>query len=52
MVHSAVSTAATEVDVLQVGASLHGREKAVFGDAGYRGADKYAGKRGRRFYII
>lgn len=51
LVHSAVSTAANEADVLQVGALLHGREKAVFGDAGYRGADKRAGKRGRRFYI-
>lgn len=33
--------------MLQVGSLLHGRERAVFGDAG----DKRTGKRGRRFYI-
>ena len=51
LVHSVVTTAANEADVTQVARLLHGKEKQLFGDAGYTGADKRARKRGRRFYI-
>lgn len=51
LVHHAVTTAANVADVTQVDKLLHGKEKAVHGDAGFRGADKRAAKRGRRFYI-
>ena len=51
LVHRVVTTAANEADVTQVAHLLHGKEKQVFGDAGYTGADKRARKRGRRFYI-
>src|ERR1043165_5730320 len=33
-------TAANEADINQMAALLHGREQAVFADAGYTGADK------------
>jgi len=33
-------TAANAADINQTGALLHGREEAVFADAGYTGADK------------
>ena len=52
LVHRVVTTAANVADVTQVGQLLHGREKAVFGDAGYTGARKHAKpRRGRRWYI-
>ncbi len=52
LVHSVVTTAANVADVTQVEHLLHGREKAVFGDAGYTGAQKHAKpRRGRRWYI-
>lgn len=52
LVHSVVATAANIADVTQVEKLLHGREKAVFGDAGYIGAEKHASsKRGRRWWI-
>ena len=35
-----VGTAANEADINQTAALLHGREEAVFADAGYTGADK------------
>ena len=35
-----VGTAANEADINQMAAVLHGRESAVFADAGYNGADK------------
>ncbi len=45
-------TAANVADVTQVGHLLHGREKTVFGDAGYTGAEKHApAKRGRKWHI-
>jgi hypothetical protein len=34
------SGAANEADINQAAALLHGREEAVFADAGYTGADK------------
>jgi transposase, IS5 family len=40
VVHTVVGTAANEADINQMAAVLHGRESAVFADAGYSGADK------------
>src|SRR5215210_2514716 len=40
LVHTVKGTAANEADINQTGALLHGREEAVFADAGYTGADK------------
>jgi IS5 family transposase len=40
VVHTLTGTAANEADINQMAAVLHGREEAVFGDAGYTGADK------------
>jgi IS5 family transposase len=52
LVHSVAPTAANVGDVTQVDQLLHGKEKTVFGDAGYIGAEKYApAKRGRKWYI-
>ncbi len=51
LVHHVESTAANVSDVTQVANLLHGKEKRVFGDAGYTGADKRAPKRGRRWHI-
>jgi IS5 family transposase len=50
-VHSVVSTAANVADVTEVENLLHGKERHVFGDAVYIGAEKRAPKRGRRFWI-
>ena len=50
-VHEVCSTAADVADVTQVGRLLHGRELAVFGDAGYTGAANHApARRGRSWY--
>lgn len=38
-------------DVTEVANLLHDKERHVFGDAGYIGAQKWAPKRGRRFWI-
>ena len=40
LVHTVVGTAGNVSDVSQTGALLHGKERMVFGDAGYQGADK------------
>ncbi len=40
VVHSVTGTAANQADIAQMAAVLHGREEAVFADAGYTGADK------------
>ena len=40
VVHTVNGTAANEADINQTAALLHGREEAVFADAGYTGADK------------
>ena len=40
VVHTVVGTAANEADINQMAALLHGKEEAVFADAGYTGADK------------
>jgi len=51
LVHTVTSTAANVADVTEVAQLLHGKERHVFGDAGYIGAQKRAPKRGRRFWI-
>lgn len=52
LVHSVVTTAANVADVTQVDHLLHGKEKVVFGDAGYTGASRHArAKRGRVWHI-
>lgn len=38
LVHTVTTTAANESDVAQVADLLHGKEKDVYGDSGYRGA--------------
>ncbi|EQD74111.1 transposase IS4 family protein [mine drainage metagenome] len=50
-VHHVTSTAANVADVTEVPNLLHGKERHVFGDAGYAGAQKRAPKRGRTFWI-
>ena len=40
VVHTLTGTAANEADINQMAALLHGREEAVFADAGYTGAGK------------
>ena len=40
VVHTLTGTTANEADINQMAAVLHGREEAVFADAGYTGADK------------
>ena len=40
VVHTVTGTAANEADLNQMAAVLHGREEAVFADAGYTGAPK------------
>ena len=40
VVHTVVGSAANEADINQTASLLHGREEAVFADAGYTGADK------------
>jgi transposase, IS5 family len=40
VVHTLTGTAASEADINQTAALLHGREEAVFADAGYTGAGK------------
>lgn len=51
LVHTVTSTAANVADVTEVGNLLHGKERHVYGDAGYTGAHKRAPKRGRKFWI-
>lgn len=50
--HTVVSLAANVADVVEVPNLLHGRERHVFGDTGYIGAQKRAPRRGRRFWIM
>lgn len=45
LVHTVTSTAADVADVTEVASLLHGKERHVYGDAGYTGADKRAPKR-------
>lgn len=51
LTHTVTTTAANVADVVEVDKLLHGKEKAVFADAGYIGADKRAPKRGRKWFV-
>jgi IS5 family transposase len=53
LVHTVTTTAANVADVVEVGKLLHGKEKTVYADAGYIGAEKREGmtKRGRTWHI-
>lgn len=51
LVHTVTTTPANVSDVVEVGNLLHGKEKTVYADAGYIGAPKRAGKRGRKWFI-
>lgn len=52
LVHSVKTTAANVGNVTQVGDLLHGKEKVVFSDAGYTGAEKHTPvKRGCKWHI-
>lgn len=48
LVHTVVTTSANVSDVTQTHALLHGKEKVVFADAGYTGADKREELKGKR----
>ena len=48
LVHTVVSTAANVADVTQTEKLLHGKEKAVYADAGYTGADKRVGLKDKK----
>jgi IS5 family transposase len=51
LVHTVTTTPANVADVLEAEKLLHGQEAVVYADAGYRGADKRAAKRGRTWHI-
>ena len=51
LVHTVVTTAANEADVSIADELLHGKEQTVHADAGYTGADKLYGKKGRGWQI-
>ncbi|MGS0997447.1 IS5 family transposase [Rhodanobacter sp. UC4451_H18] len=51
LVHTVTTTPANVGDVMEVAKLLHGKEKTVYADAGYQGAEKRAPKRGRTWYI-
>lgn len=51
LVHTVTTTAANVADVAQVAQLQHGKEKTVYADAGYIGAEKRASKRGRKWHI-
>lgn len=51
LTHTVTTTAANVGDVVEVGKLLHGKEKDVYADAGYTGAEKRASKRGRKWHI-
>ena len=48
LIHTVVYTPANVHDVTQVGNLLHGQEEYVWGDSGYRGADKREENKGRK----
>lgn len=47
LIHSIATTAANAHDITQVGQLLHGKEKRVWGDAGYTGIEKREEHEGR-----
>jgi IS5 family transposase len=51
LVHTVTTTAANVSDVAEVAELLHGKEKTVYADAGYIGAEKRVPKRRRKWHI-
>jgi IS5 family transposase len=53
LVHSVTTTAANVTDINEIGNLLHGKEKTIYADAGYTGAEKREGmtRRGRTWHI-
>ena len=51
LVHTVTTTPANVADIVEVAELLHGKERTVYADAGYIGADKRAPKRGRKWHI-
>lgn len=51
LVHTIRGTAANVHDVVEANALLHGKETDVYGDAGYRGADKRTNARTVRWHV-
>ena len=51
LVHTVTTTAANESDVEQVADLLHGKEKQVWGDSGYRGAPGRVGREDLQWHI-
>ena len=51
LVHTVTTTPANVADVSEVGKLLHGKERSVYADAGYTGAEKRARKRGGTWHI-
>ena len=51
LVHSVATTAANEADVEQVADLLHGKEKRVWADSGYRGAQSRVNRKGLEWNI-
>lgn len=51
LVRTVTTTPANVADVTETAKLLHGRETAVYADAGYLGADKREAKRGRTWHI-
>lgn len=51
LVHTVTPTAANEADFEQVGDLLHGREKQVWADSGYRGAQSRVDRKDLQWHI-
>lgn len=51
LVHTVATTAANESDVQQVADLLHGKEKQVWADSGYRGAPSRVGREDLQWHI-
>lgn len=51
LVHTVTTTAANEADVEQVADLLHGKEKFVYADSGYRGAQTRVERDGLKWHI-
>jgi transposase, IS5 family len=51
LVHTVTTTAANEADVEQVADLLHGKERNVWADAGYRGAQTRVDRQGLKWHI-
>ena len=51
LVHTVTTTAANEADVEQIADLLHGKEKTVWADSGYRGANKRVTREDLQWHI-